>query len=257
MKQNENKKNEHQLTFKFQEFEGPLDLLLHLIRQNKMNIYDIPMADLTEQYIHYLHEMQTLQLDVAGEYLVMAAMLLNIKSKMLLPNESEQDTEIDDEYEDPREELVQQLLLHEIFQTASGKLTEMAENRQQKYSREQGEVPGGTKLGRLSDEKLSSNLLQQAFTKLLARKTISKPVQRKLETEKYTIKGEIKRVRTIMQRYSGPIKFDSLFGENVETEELVTTFLALLELTKRGDVQVSQVNQLGPIILEKGKTNAV
>ena len=88
MKANTN--NDHQLTFKVEKFEGPLDLLLHLIRQNKMNINDIPMAEITAQYIDYLHQMQTLQLDVAGEYLVMAAMLLNIKSKMLLPTEQEQ-----------------------------------------------------------------------------------------------------------------------------------------------------------------------
>ncbi|WP_225349912.1 segregation and condensation protein A [Ligilactobacillus equi] len=102
------------LTFKLQSFEGPLDLLLHLIKQNEMDIYDIEMVAITSQYLDYLHRMKKMQLDIAGEYLVMAATLLNIKSRLLLPNEQAPQVE-DETYEDPREELVQQLLLHQAF----------------------------------------------------------------------------------------------------------------------------------------------
>ena len=146
MKANTN--NDHQLTFKVEKFEGPLDLLLHLIRQNKMDINDIPMAEITAQYIDYLHQMQTLQLDVAGEYLVMAAMLLNIKSKMLLPTEQEQVEEFEEDYEDPREELVQQLILHQTFQDAGTQLQVLATERQKQYSREQATIPADAKLGK-------------------------------------------------------------------------------------------------------------
>ena len=103
------------LTFKLPTFEGPLDLLLHLIKKNEMDIYDIPMSKITSQYIDYLHQMQSLELDIAGEYLVIAAMLVNIKSKMLLPS-TNAETMIDDEdVIDPREELVAQLVLHQPF----------------------------------------------------------------------------------------------------------------------------------------------
>lgn len=247
------KQKDDQLTFKVEKFEGPLDLLLHLIKQNKMDIYDIPMAEITTQYVAYLHQMQKLQLDIAGEYLVTAAMLLNIKSKMLLPNEQTVENEEVDDYEDPRDELVQQLLLHETFQIAGENLGKLATERQLQYSREEASVPDDVKLGKLSDEELSINLLQQAFSRLLIKNKIDKPVQRKLETEKFTIKDEIVRIKKYIRKFDHPIKFRNLFDKVIEPEKLVTTFLALLELSKQGEVLVSQAEQLGPIILERGK----
>nr|WP_321314497.1 segregation/condensation protein A [uncultured Ligilactobacillus sp.] len=252
MKRNETNQVEDGLTFKFEKFEGPLDLLLHLIRQNEMDIYDIPMAQLTSQYMNYLHEMQTLQLDVAGEYLVMASMLLNIKSKMLLPTEQVENEEIVEEFEDPREELVQQLLLHETFQNASQQLQTLETQRQQHYSREQAEIPDDAKIGRLSDEQMSVELLQNAFQRMLIHKKIVKPISRKVNVEKYSIKDEISRIKNRLMRVNHPIEFNSLFGEQVEAEELVTTFLALLELIKRGETLVTQPIELGPITLERG-----
>jgi len=106
------------LTFKLPTFEGPLDLLLHLIRKNEMDIYDIKMSEITSQYIAYLHQMQELELDIAGEYLLIAAMLINIKSKMLLPTHQEDDFNENTELEDPREELVMQLILHQTYQSS-------------------------------------------------------------------------------------------------------------------------------------------
>lgn len=254
---NINPNNDQQLTFKVKKFEGPLDLLLHLIRQNKMDINDIPMAEITAQYIDYLHHMQTLQLDVAGEYLVMAAMLLNIKSKMLLPTESAITDEVEEEYEDPREELVQQLILHQTFQDAGTQLKLLALERQKKYSREQAPIPEEAQLGKLKNDQLAVDILQHAFSRLLNQRKLSQPVKRKLETEKYTIKDEIKRVRHRVQNVRYSLEFQELFDDHVEVEQLVTTFLALLELAKRGEIIVSQTLQCGPIILERGKKNAV
>ncbi|MGX5377501.1 segregation and condensation protein A [Ligilactobacillus sp. LYQ135] len=252
MKFNKNNLTDDQLTFKVEKFEGPLDLLLHLIKQNKMDIYDIPMAEITDQYINYLHQMHKLKLDVAGEYLVTAAMLINIKSKMLLPTEKEEITDEDEMFEDPREELVQQLLVHQTFQEAANQMQTLAHQRQQLYARDQAEIPADAYIGKLSDETMSADLLQHAFARMIAQKQVSKPIQRKLETEKYTIKGEIKRIRHQISQIQEPIRFESLFSEHVETEELVTTFLALLELAKQGELVVMQSIQLGPIMLEKG-----
>ncbi len=102
-----------QLTLVLTDFEGPLDLLLHLIKQTKIDIYDIPIAEITAQYLDYLHQMQVLKLDVAGDYLVMAATLMKIKSKLLLPKAPELIEEETEEYVDPRQELVDQLLAYQ------------------------------------------------------------------------------------------------------------------------------------------------
>ena len=161
----ENKKNsrtaEH-LTFKLDQFEGPLDLLLHLIKQNEMDIYDIQVAEITSQYIDYLHQMQDLRLDIAGEYLVIAATLLNIKSKMLLPVEQEQ--QVEEDYVDPREDLVQQLVSHQLYHEVAAKFHVMEKQRMELFSREQAinedvtyEVSEGTTI----------DLLQKAFAKLM------------------------------------------------------------------------------------------
>ena len=168
----ENKQNsrtaEH-LTFKLDQFEGPLDLLLHLIKQNEMDIYDIQVAEITSQYIDYLHQMQDLRLDIAGEYLVIAATLLNIKSKMLLPVEQEQ--QVEEDYVDPREDLVQQLVSHQLYQEVAAKFHVMEKQRMELFSREQAvnedvtyEVSEGTTI----------DLLQKAFAKLMARKQVKK-----------------------------------------------------------------------------------
>ena len=244
-----------QLTFKLASFEGPLDLLLHLIKQNEMDIYDISMVTITSQYLEYLHQMQTLQLDIAGEYLVMAATLLNIKSKMLLPNN--QPVEVTEDYEDPREDLVQQLVLHQTFQLAADQLKEYATERQKNVGREQEQVPADAKLGQLKKGATSIETLQQAFARLLAKKQLVKPVKRQIYEEKYRLKDEIVRLKTIILKAQKPLYFDSLFEGQADLERVVTTFLALLELIKQGQVLAKQEVALGPILMIGGEETTV
>jgi len=125
-----------EIKIKLDVFEGPLDLLLHLIRSLEIDIYDIPIADVTEQYMNYIHAMKTLELEVAGEYLVMAATLMAIKSQMLLPKQ-ELEEDYDDEYEeDPRDALVAQLLEYRKYKYAADRLSEKAEERSQYYTKD-------------------------------------------------------------------------------------------------------------------------
>lgn len=247
----ENKKNsrtaEH-LTFKLDQFEGPLDLLLHLIKQNEMDIYDIQVAEITSQYIDYLHQMQDLRLDIAGEYLVIAATLLNIKSKMLLPVEQEQ--QVEEDYVDPREDLVQQLVSHQLYQKVAAKFHVMEKQRMELFSREQAvnedvtyEVSEGTTI----------DLLQKAFAKLMARKQVKKikKIKRKIIPERYTIKEEIENIEHTLKMHKGTMNFTDLFdfdGE-VEVEKVVTSFLALLELVRVGRVSANQEENNGPILM--------
>lgn len=240
-----------ELTFKLPSFEGPLDLLLHLIKQNEMDIYDIPIAKITSQYIESLKQMQSLKLDIAGEYLVMAAMLLNIKSKMLLPNEKEQMELAESDFqEDPRELLVKQLLLHKCYQEAAENLQGAAAERSLNYTREELTPPDDIQQQQLSAEGLDVQLLTQALQRLLLQKEISKPQKRVINSEKYTIKDEIKNIRQLLQSTKEPILFSDLFKQNVDLEKIVTVFLAVLELNKRAEVHLEQKQILGPLYLK-------
>lgn len=244
---------ENELTFKLAEFEGPLDLLLHLIRKNEMDIYDIQVSQITSQYLDYLHQMQTLQLDIAGEYLVTAAMLLNIKSRMLLPNEQTATDEQQEEFEDPREDLVQQLLLHQTFKMAAGQLRQYADERQKQYGREQAQMPEDTQLGQLDPNSLSVAKLQKAFARLLAKRKDLPQDQRTLQSERFTIEEEMEKITTRLKRASGYLEFSSFFIEDSSLEKMVTTFLALLELMKRNNVLAIQNDTFGPILMKWGK----
>ena len=248
-----NESEQTKLTFKLASFEGPLDLLLHLIKQNEMDIYDIPMVTITSQYLAYLHQMQTLELDIAGEYLVMAATLLNIKSKMLLPN---QPVEVEADYEDPREDLVQQLVLHQTFQLAAEKLKDFATERQKSVGREQAQVPLDAKLGQLKTGATTVANLQQAFARLLAKKQLVKPVKRQVYQERYNLKDTLVALTQKIRQAKAPIYFDSLFADQTDLEQVVTTFLALLELVKQGTVVAKQEVTLGPILMISGEKDA-
>ena len=138
-------------------------MLLHLIRQNRMDINDIPMAEITAQYIDYLHQMQTLQLDVCWGVFGYGAMLLNIKSKMLLPTEQEQVEEFEEDYEDPLGRVGPAVDSSPDISGCWNQLQVLATERQKQYSREQATIPADAKLGKLSDEELSTEMLQHAF----------------------------------------------------------------------------------------------
>ncbi|MDN2452289.1 segregation/condensation protein A [Lactobacillus sp. UCMA15818] len=234
------------LTFKLKSFEGPLDLLLHLIRQNQMNIYDIPMAEITSQYIDQLHQMQTMELDIAGEYLVMASTLLNIKSKLLLPHHDE--FEDDGTVDDPRLELVQQLLEHQCYQMAAENLDELFESRALHYTREQSDEPTGTRKVLLNGSQ-PVTLLQQTFIRLMTRKKIVIAKKGSIRKEHFTIEGEMANILYHLSK-KVVISFDSLIiEEEVQVGKVVTSFLAMLELVKRGTIEIIQKKSLDTIIL--------
>ena len=187
-------------------FEGPLDLLLHLIDKNKINIYDIPISKITEQYMDYLKEMEKYNLEIASEFLVMAATLLNIKSKMLLPKTIEEG----EEEEDPREELVQKLLEYKMVKTLSGELLEMKENSEDVYYRQpsipsevlQYEEPVDTKK-LVSDVNL--NMLQDIFLSVLRKKDTRKdPIRANfsdIPREEISIEDKMDEVKTYVSSH--------------------------------------------------------
>jgi segregation and condensation protein A len=219
-------------------FEGPLDLLLHLIRENEMDIAELPVSEVADQYVAYLSVMQELQLDVAAEYLVMAATLTWIKSRLLLPPSDEDE---EDEGADPRAELVARLLEYERFKEVAEKLGE--------YTREGRDVfkaavpePARTPQGEREIE-VSLLALLDAFRSVLARVPVG-PGLHEVEADSVTVYA---RMRAIMDRLGdleGSLAFEQLFeapgGEPPSRPLVVATFLALLELVRVSALRVYQ-----------------
>lgn len=214
------------LPVKLDVFEGPLDLLLHLIRENKVEISDIPISSITEQYLEYLELMKTLNLDLAGEFLVMAATLMHIKSRMLLPFDEE--SEGAEEGEDPRQELVRQLLEYQQFKDAGLALGELEEMRRLTFApRSIGPEPP-----KRTDYPLEASLfdLLSALKKLLEALPEEKHVD--IRRERLSVAERISEVLEHLREAKGEVPFEDLFRESGSIGEVVVTFLALLELMK-------------------------
>ena len=175
------------------DFDGPLDLLLHLIRKSEMDIYDIPIAEITRQYVDILNQEQERQIEVAGEYFVMAATLMKIKSEYLLPtNQVDDEGEVEEE-EDPRDELVEQLLEYERYKKAASNLKEREETRAQEYTREATPVPKDLVSGKFSPG-VGVDELQQAFAKVMARHHFSEESVETVQTDRVTVADRIDHV---------------------------------------------------------------
>ncbi len=218
-------------------FEGPLDLLLFLIKKEKIDIHDIPISNITEQYLEYLELMQLLDLDIAGEFLVMAATLMHIKSKMLLPPDETEDEE--ELQEDPREELVRRLLEYKKFKDAASKLQEMKEGHKDIFLRK-GEPQAKEKIfvegeGEYFEASLFD--LITAFRKVLS--TVPKEVFHKVVKNEFTVSDKIHSIYHMLAERP-KIYFSKLFGEAKNKDEVIVIFLAVLELIKMREIVVVQ-----------------
>lgn len=223
-------------------FEGPLDLLLHLIRENEIDIYDIPIAKVTEQYLAYLSLMESLDLEVAGEWLVMAATLLEIKSRMLLPEDPQEQT--DDEPADPRLELVERLIEYEKFKGAAEIFREKETERSRVFARGAVEVEFDLRPKfDLSD--ITAVDLLAALQKILLETDEEEPVT-SIQRRKVSVRMRMREVWRKIET-AGKIAFEELFEGDTNRVDVVITFLALLELLKQRKVKVKQARAFGPI----------
>ena len=243
-----------ELTVKLQVFEGPLDLLLHLIEKNQVNIYDIPIVTITEQYLEYLGEMQRQDLDVMSEFLVMAATLINIKAKMLLPKEEEEE----EEEEDPRAELVQQLLEYKMYKCMAYELRDRQIDAEKVWFKaptippevlayeepvDVNELMSGITLARLND--IFQSIIKKQADKI-------DPVRSKfgrIEKEEVSLSDKMAYVEEYSLRH-GQFSFRSLLEAQSGKMEVVVTFLAILELMKMGKIVVSQEYTFDDIKIE-------
>ena len=223
-------------------FEGPLDLLLHLIKKNEVDVTDIPVATITEQYLAHLDLMRDLSLDIAGEYLVMAATLTLIKSRLLLPSPATDD----DEEADPRADLVRQLLEYQRYREAAASLAERPLLRRDVFVRE----PSADGVPPDPNAKLPVRVtlweLMEAFRAVLKRAQPD-PVHQ-VEAEPVSLR---ERISSLLQTLgvARRLTFDSLFGDAPTRGFVIVTFLAVLELAKLGAIEAVQEEQLGPILI--------
>jgi segregation and condensation protein A len=224
------------------EFEGPLDLLLYLIKKNEVDIHDIPIAPITRQYMEYLDLMKELNLDVAGEFMVMAATLIHIKSKMLVPvNPTE--AEGDEETEDPRDELVRRLLEFQRYKEAAGLLHQKREIRAATWIRPDTALPAFDDAG---EEMLEAGLydLIGAFKELLERRKAL--LAHEVEHEGKSVEQRMEELLALL-REGQSLEFLELFAREETKAGMILTFLALLELIRLKRIKVYQRGLFGPI----------
>ena len=232
---------------KINDFEGPLDLLLHLVKESNIDINDININEITEQYLDYIHKMEELNIDVASEYLVMAATLMEIKSKSLLPIDDKKE-ENEDEEEVTREVLIQKLIEYQKYKEITKDFKVLEENRKSIYTK------APSKLNEMLDQKFVNDTdttiddLMLAFSKFLERKNLEKPIHTKVTNKEYSVRKRKKDIKLLLQTKK-KAEFTELF-ETYNKSYIVVTFMSILELAKEDDIILMQEANFDKIFIE-------
>lgn len=232
---------------KLDSFEGPLDLLLHLINQYEIDIYDIPVSKITEQYMQYIHTMQQLELNVASEYLVMAATLLAMKSALLLPN---QELDLEEEYdEDPREELMRRLIEYRKYKEAASQLQEKELDASYSFTRPAQVIPFEKEIEKVVTKgDVSIYDMLAAMQKVFNRKKWNRPLETTVQRTEIPIKQRMEEVLTHVRDQKSGVSFDQLF-EYPSRSHIVVTFMAVLELIKNKKIYCTQESHFDRLII--------
>lgn len=233
-----------ELKIKIGDFAGPLDLLLFLIKQEQANIFDIPIAKITQKYLEYIRLMKRLDISVAADFLVMAATLIEIKSKMLLPRDPL--VAEDEEIEDPRQELVDRLLEYEKFKTAAGMLYERTTIEQAIFTR--GPIESDDNNAEVDASVFD---LLTVFQKIVARHVDE--IKMEIHREEISLSDMIANLQRRIFEY-GELRLVDFFEEMHSKRELVTAFMAILEIVRTESVKLLQNTTFGDIILRKVTT---
>lgn len=224
-------------------FDGPLDLLLHLIKQSNINICDIEIVEITRQYLEYIHKMEEMNLDIASEYLVMAAELIEIKSKVLLPTQEEENEE-----EDPKEKLIQRLLEYEQYKESTTTLRKLEIVRQEVKTKEPSDLLEFKDNNTVINYGITLDNLLDAFSKFLVNSENIRPLNTRITNKEYSVGKRCTEIRDIIHQKK-KVKFQDLF--DVFTKEyIVVTFLAILSLSKKQEIKIEQSKNFDNIIIE-------
>lgn len=231
---------------KINEFEGPLDLLLHLIKKSNIDIYDISLSDITDQYLEYIHQMEELNLDIASEYLVMATELLEYKSRSLLPKKIEDDKE----EEDPKEELIKRLVDYKKYKEITSEFKKLEDIRSEIYTKTPSNINEYDEKV-INNSELSVNDLISAFKKFIDRKEYEKPLNTKITTKELSVSDRIIKIKEILKT-KNEVNFIDLF-DKLTKGYVVVTFLSILEMSKNKEIEIKQDNNFGNIIIKEVK----
>lgn len=228
--------------FKTMNFEGPLDLLLHLIKKSDINIFEIKISEIVEEYLAYINKMQEINLNISSEYLVMAADLIEMKARELLPNNEEE------EEEDPKEKLINRLLEYQAYKDVCAEFKTLEEERNKEYSKSPTYMDEYKSNGVELSEEVSLDDLVNAFLNFMNRKQLDKPLNTVITKKEYSVH---KRNDEIIARLktNKEIVFDELF-DIITKDYVVVTFLSILDLAKKGKLTIKQDNHLDKIILK-------
>lgn len=239
--------------FVINDFEGPLDLLLHLIKTSEVDIYDIEIEKITKQYLDFIRSMEEMNLTVASEYLVMASELIELKSRLLLP--SNKDLGEDEYEEDPRENLINRLLEYKKYKDMIDTFKELEEERKDIFTKDPINLSEYKEVETNNNGDISLEDLINAINNFLKRKEDEKPISTKITKKELSVKDRTIQIRSILKSKK-KVSFFELF--EIKTREyVVVTFLSILEMAKRGELGIIQENNFNDIIvnLKEGGKN--
>lgn len=227
-------------------FQGPLDLLLHLIKESKMDIFDLKIEEITNQYLDYINKMEEMNLNIASSYLVMSAELLELKSRMLLPRHYNDESE---EEEDPRDDLVNRLIEYQRYKDLTSEFKDLELERQMIFTK----IPENMKEYALENQVINGgdvtlDDLVDAFNKFLERQKFNQPLNTKVTSKEITVEHRRKSIKKILVS-KGKVNFMDLF-DIINKEYVVVTFLAVLEMAKAKELTIKQENNFDDIICE-------
>lgn len=235
--------------FTINDFEGPLDLLLHLIKESNINICDINIVEITEQYLNFIEKEQNLNLNIASEYLIMAAELIEIKSKMLLPK---QEKNIDEEI-DIKENLINKLIEYNKYKGIIPQLKELNNERNTIYTKSPENLDYLEK-EKVNNESSELHILLDAFNKFLNEQKDNEPLKTTVTKKEYSIEKRNKEIKNILRK-KNIINFIELF-DTVSKEYIVITFLSILDLAKKNEIIIEQDKNFKNIILKNNEVKS-
>lgn len=226
------------------DFEGPMDLLLHLVKENNIDIIELNVEEITEQYLKYIEKAEELNLDIASEYLTLAAELIEIKSMSLLPKK----VVVEDDYEeDPRENLIARLIEYQKYKEVTKDLKELEEQRKHFYSKSPSNLKEFKENEEMNYGDLTMDLLMNAFQKFLDRKEEEKPLNTKITKKEYSVSARSREIKDVLKKRK-KVEFEELF-EIVTKDYVVVTFLSILSMAKKGELIITQNDNFSKIVL--------
>ena len=236
------------INFCINDFEGPLDLLLHLVKESKMDIYEINISLIIEQYLEFIHSLKEKNIDVASEYLVMASELVHLKSKLLINKEEVEETE--EEYNiNSEEDLRERLIEYEKYKEITKSLSELEEKRSEVYTKIPENLRDFADIKKLPKGIFDLDDLYEAYMAYLNRKKLEKPINTRISHKEISIDDKIDYIRNILKE-KNKVEFFDLF-ETFNKENVIITFLSILEMAKKDEINISQKDNFSPIYIEK------